>query len=257
VTENELEATRKRWNTAIKVVGMLILGFVVAPFIYVAIQGLIGLVLAAGVCLGINYYIPVMADKAANFRIKLIKAEAAKNPIETLQRDYNEKALQLDAFKESITKFAAATKTFKDKLDGFKDKFPKDADKFDETLSNMKQLLVLRKEKLVEAAASLDKYNSEIDRAKAIWDMGQEAAKMNKAAGMTEGDFLSKIKVETALDTVTTSMNMAFAELETSLEEEKSEKTAHNMLAGAQNKKQALVDAGTKRSNKNTVESLV
>ncbi len=224
MNESQLESKKKKWEFGIKAVCMLILGFVVAPFIYVAIQGLIGLALAAGICIGINFFVPVFADKLSNWRIKLIKAEAAKNPIETLQRDYGQKEEALNSFKESISRFKAATLNFKDKLDGFKDKFPNDTAKFDEILSNMKKLLAIRIVKYQDAEGQLEKYSSEIERAKAIWDMGQEAAKMNAAAGMSQGDFMQKIKVETALDSVTTSMNMAFADLETSLLVDKGEK---------------------------------
>jgi len=115
-------------------------------------------------------------------------------------------------------------KNFEDKLDGFTVKFPKEAPKFKENFEKMKELLNLRRKKYKDADHTLDLYNGEIDKAKAIWEMGLEAAKMNAAAGMKDDDFMAKIRVETALDSVTTSMNTAMAELETSLIEEDDEK---------------------------------
>lgn len=232
MTEIELETRRKRWEFVTKTILLLILGCVVAPFIFMAIKGMLGIVLGFSIAAGLNFFSPLIAMKVANWRIKMIKAEAAKNPIETLQLDYADKMGQLMKFKESIEKFGAACMTFKDKLDGFKTKFPDDADKFDDQLDKMQQLLALRKGKYKDATQSLKQYDNEIDRARAIWDMGQEAAKMNAAAGMTEEDFLSKIKVETALDSVTTSMNTAFSELETSLEAEKDEKGMLKLTEG-------------------------
>lgn len=233
MTTIDLDKTRHRWNLGIKVLLFLGLGFIVAPFIYTAIQGLIGLVVAAAVVLGVNFFVPVVADRAANLRINLIKSAAAKDPIPTLQRDYARRESALNDFKESIKTFAAAYLTFKDKLDQFKTDYPADAAKYDEMLTKMKQLLEVRKAKYVEAAASLNKYSSEIDRAKAIWDMGQEAAKMSNAAGMTNGDFMDKLRVETALDSVTMSMNTAFADLEDSLLEDKSEKSMLKLGVGS------------------------
>ena len=224
MTDTELESKRKKWNLAVKVIGLLVLGFVVAPFIFTAIQGLIGLAIAAGICLVGNYYLPVLADKMANWRIQLIKAEAAKNPIETLQNDYADRQDKLVKFKESIEKFSASTMDFEDKLDGFKKDYPDDAPKFDKQLQQMKDLLEVRKDKYKDAVASLKLFAGVIKRADAIWQMTQAAITAGKAAGMTDQDFMSKLKTDTALDSVTTSMNVAFSDLELSLAEEKDQK---------------------------------
>lgn len=224
MTEQELEKRKQRIMKIGKVGLLALVGFVVAPFIFLAIKGLIGLVVAAGIGLLLINITPVLMEKFANWRLKAIKAEAAKNPIETLQRDFGQRQDALQRFREAITTFSAATMTFGDKLDGFKEQFPKDATKFEQQLAKMKKLLDIRRLRYKEAEDALEQYAAEIDRAKAIWAMGLEAAKMNKAAGMTEEDFLAKIKVETALDSVQTSMNTAFAELETSLLEAKVEK---------------------------------
>jgi hypothetical protein len=51
--------------------------------------------------------------------------------------------------------------------------------------------------------------------------MAKAAARMNNASGIVnEEDFLQKIQKETALDSVTRGMEMAFADLETSLLDE-------------------------------------
>lgn len=224
MNENELESKRKKWNLGIKVIGLLLLGFVVAPFIYTAITGLVGLGVAAGICLVANFYLPVLADKMANWRIQLIKAEAAKNPIETLQNEYADRQDRLVKFKDSIEKFSASTMDFEDKLSGFKKNYPEDAPKFDKQLKQMEDLLQVRKDKYKDAMAQLKLFAGVIQRASAIWDMTQTAISAGKAAGMTDQDFMSKLKTDTALDSVTTSMNVAFSDLELSLAEEKEQK---------------------------------
>jgi hypothetical protein len=47
---------------------------------------------------------------------------------------------------------------------------------------------------------------------------------------MKDDDFMAKIRVETALDSVTSSLNTAMAELETSLIEEEDEKKMSPLL---------------------------
>ncbi len=214
------EQRKERLEKVLKVVMLLIVGFVVAPFIFVAIKGLIGLAVAAVVGVLLSQFAPVLAALIANWRLKAIKAEAARNPIETLQNDYGRRVEALQQFKEAIESFSTEVYTFSDKLAGFKAQYPDEADRYDDALSKMKQLLTLRAKKYKEAKANLVDYDEEIKKAKAIWEMGLAAAKMNKAAGVGNDDFLAKIMKDTALDSVQRSMNSAFADLEISLLDE-------------------------------------
>ncbi len=218
----DLEKKRARIEMLVKIVGLCVAAFFVAPFVFIVIKGLIGMVIAAAVGGAMIFFTPVVARMAANWRLKAIKAEAARNPIETLQNDYGKRQQGLRDFANRISDFATAVGSFEDKLGDFKREHPEDAPKFDEQLGKMKLVLVNRKAKFKEAQTELNAYEKEIQRANAIWEMGQAAAAMTSAAGMTEDDFLQKISTETALDSVQKSMNRAFADLEVSLLEEQS-----------------------------------
>lgn len=215
-----LEQRREKLERILKFGILLVVGFGVAPFIFIAIKGLIGLIVAGVVGVLAVQFTPVLAAMIANWRLKMLKDEAARNPVETLQNDYGTRTVALKAFRDSIQGFSAAVKDFQDKLKGFKVQYPDDADAYDDQLDKMKKLLKLRMDKYEDAKDNLADYAKEIDKVKAIWAMGQEAVKMNKAAGMTDGDFLSKIMKETAIDSVQRSMNSAFADLEISLLDE-------------------------------------
>src|SRR6187399_3421311 len=78
----------KRWGLFAKYAALLVTGFIVAPYIWVAIGGLIGLIAAAGV-FGITWMTKDwLYMKAGNMRLSLIKREAATNPVETLQAEH-------------------------------------------------------------------------------------------------------------------------------------------------------------------------
>lgn len=220
MNEMELQRRRRRIVRGAQIALALVAGFVVAPVIFVAIKGAVGIAIAGALGIGVVNLAPVAGDKLANWRLRALKAEAGKNPIETLQRDYQQRQESLLHFRNAINAFSAAVQDFESKMDGFKAQFPKDAPKFEAQLVTMHKLLDVRRYRYREAKEALAEYESEITRADAIWKMGQEAAKMNAAAGMSDEDFVQKIKVETALDAVTNSMNTAFAELETSLIDE-------------------------------------
>jgi hypothetical protein len=218
----DIEKKRKFVINFAKVGGLCLAGFFVSPFIYVAIGGLIGMVIAYSIGAGIIFFTPVIASFLGTLRIKMLKADAAKNPVETLQKDYMRRQQALSNFETAISNFIAEKESFAEKLDGFKIQYPAEAPKFALQLSKMNQLLAVRKQKYQDAKHSLELYDAEIHKASAIWDMGQAAAQMTKAAGMSDADFFAKIQVETALDSVQKNMNTAFADLEVSLMTEKS-----------------------------------
>jgi hypothetical protein len=220
----DLTLKKKKIKKIALIIGALIGCIIIAPIIGMLIQGMVGLVVAGIVALITIQLAPWFADVIANWRLKLIKHEASKNPVETLQNDFIKRQAALASFAEAITNFATAIKNFNDKLAGFKKQWTdEEATKFTEQLDKMKQLLELRRRKYSEAEQALQEYSIQIKKAESIWIMGQEAAKMTAAAGMTDEDFLQKLKVDTALDSVSSTMNRAFAELETSLMEEKKE----------------------------------
>lgn len=241
MTNIELENKRKRIDMAVKGAMLLATGFVAAPVVLVAVPGLLGLLATAAIAVMAANVAPVFSAKIANWRLKALKAEAFKNPVETLQNDYKKRESALGEFRNSINTFSSKVKSFADKVATFKVQYPEEVEKFKKQLEKMEQLLALRRRRYAEAKDQLERYQEEIVKAGAIWDMGQAAAEMSQAAGMTEGDWEAKIMVETALSSVTENMNKAFAELETSLIDEESEassvdrKTTANLKNGFDN----------------------
>jgi hypothetical protein len=156
----------------------------------------------------------------ANWKLKAIKAEAARNPVETLQGVYAERMAKKREFKQQITNFRSKVDGFADKVAGFREQFPKDAPKFEQQLGTMHALLSRRELKYKAVKAELEKFDLVIQRADALWKMGLAAAEMNAAAGAFDGDqMMQRIKTETALESVTDSVNLAFSELESDLME--------------------------------------
>ena len=186
------EQRRKRIEFAVKAVGAGIIGLVAAPFIITAAWGVAGIIVIGAVSIITINFIPVFASMVANWRLKALKAEASRNPVETLQNDYVKRQEALVEFKDAIKTFVMEVQTFSDKLSEFVKQYPDDADKFRSQLDKMKQLLKLREKKYKQAQQGLEAYHLEIQKAGAIWDMGQAAARMNEAAGLTEEDFFSK-----------------------------------------------------------------
>lgn len=215
----DLELKRQRIEAVVKIVAMLVTGFLVAPFIFVAIQGLIGLVIAAVIGATIINFAPWMAMKFANWRLKALKAEAAANPIETLENQYREREKGLTDFRDNILQFHAEVQNFWTALEEQSQNHPELKNKFMEQYNKMRNLLEIRSQKYKLAQKKLKDFSDLIDQKRSEWELAQAAARMTKAAGVGE-EFMNKLMMDTAVNSVQTSLNTAFAELEVSLLDE-------------------------------------
>jgi hypothetical protein len=212
----------KKWAT---VLGIGVVGLLVAPIIFLTIQGIIGLAIAAAVGFTLVTLAPWFALKVANWKYRLIDAEkvahikgvtaaAEMNPIETLTALIIAKRQAYEVFKASVTQAVTARSNFKDKVAKFKEKYPARAAEFEAQLARMTDLVERKKKALAEAQTSLEDGDNKLEEMKAYYEMSKDAIEANRAAGMDTGDAFEKLKADTACDAVFESMNMAFAQLE-------------------------------------------
>ena len=227
--------TMIKWGLTIAAVA------VIAPVVFLIVKGMVGLAIAGVIGLvGINAA-PVLAAKAANMKNRALDAErveniekvstaAAVNPIETLIIQSQEKRQASDSFRSAITMFRTEVKNFADQIVQFGKDYPDDVARFQLQLDAMNKLLKFREDRYKLLQKELDNFDEAIKRAQAMWKMSQAAQKMNKLAGMELGDPFEKIKADSAINSVMTSMNKAFAEMETALLDNKEVQQATLMV---------------------------
>ena len=220
MSELSNEDRKKRIENIVKVVGLLVAGFIVAPFIFTAIQGLIGLAVAAGVGLSIIYMTPVIAMKMANWRIKLITSEATKNPIPSLQNEYNRQSAVLADKMARLKEFATEVKSFAGEVVGFSKRYPEKAATYKEQQTKMELLLESRMKKWQEAKQKLDEFDLCIQETEAEWKLSQSALAVNRKSGESDEEFFAKLSTKAALDSVKKSMASAMTELDMCMMEE-------------------------------------
>lgn len=221
---------RQRIETIAKITGLLVVSFLVAPIILTTIKGLIGLIVAGAFgFIGINM-LPWFGYKVANWRLKALKHEASKNPIEVLENQYIEKEKGMFSFREDIRVFRAEISNFEAIIKEHKRDYPEDNAKFDEQYNKMVLLYQSRCDKYKQVQANLAEFTDLIKRKKSEWKVAEAAARMQKASGIGE-DAISKIMADTAIETIQTSLNSAFAELEVSLLDEQGKKSHNNRVA--------------------------
>lgn len=211
------EQRAKRIEKYIKLGGFIFLGLIVAPIVGMAVYGLLGLLLAAGIIFTSLAFLPWAGDKLANWKLQSIKAEARKSPVETLQNEFLRRSELLVERKAKVEAFLGMVISFRTKTEAFAVRFPKESPKFQSVLLMQEQKAELKKNSWRRAKADLVRFESEIEKAQAIWEMTCAAADVDAAGGGNEEEFYAKIKTETALDAITLAMDESFAALEMDL----------------------------------------
>ena len=236
------EQRKQRIETIAKVVGLLGVCFVlgtttIAATVMTGIGVLGALILASAGVFTVWKFIPWFAMMIGNARLKAIKAEAMKNPVETLQNQLVKKREALQVFKEQIRIFIGQVMSFETQVKQYVKEGLEDAQVYVEQLGKMKQLQALRQAKMKQVEEQLNEFEESIERTDRKWKMALAAQAMNEAAGEIAGDVFDKICIETSVNAVQDKLNESMADLEMALMDEENkreleaEKNAKRQLA--------------------------
>jgi translation initiation factor 2B subunit (eIF-2B alpha/beta/delta family) len=192
-------------------------GFLVAPYIWVAIGGLIGLIAAVGV-FGITWMTKDwLYMKAGNLRLSLIKAEAAENPVETLQSEHLKQSEQLEERRKGLESMNGACRTLDQAIDSLERDFP-DSPELPQMRADQGELLALlesRKQDWQDSFISLGQFGNEIKRVGKLWEVSLAAAKARQQSGLSQDEWMSKLKTQTSIDSIRTHLNTQLSALST------------------------------------------
>ena len=210
----ELVEKIKKYRWVLLGLGAVILAGEFAGLIISGIAAL-GALAAAGITAAVGvYYYPTALLRLANWRLKTLKAEAMKNPVETMQTIYTANMKTIAEKDQKIANFKGRLASFKDKIDEKAQRYPQDMKKFQDVINNVLQPILadqLKKQKAAKLAAK--QYAEQIDRGNTIWQMALEMHGLQELAGDIAQDVYQKIMKEVAFDSITNSFNTAVAEL--------------------------------------------
>lgn len=195
-------------------VGAAILGVAGFAALFL-IKSIVALAIVTVGSIALWNFLPVFAQWSAQMKLKGIKYNSSKNPVEDLQLIYMKKHGEIDAAANAITAFATETKEYKAKLEEFAARRPEKADSFRTTYNAMHKVLTIQTDKLKQSKAKLEEFEQVIIEAEDIWQMTQAALKANKAMGKFDNpDPMDAIRQRTAYDSIMSSLNQVTAELE-------------------------------------------
>lgn len=213
--EERKKRIARRWKIGLT----LLIGVVAAPFVVAGIVGLAGLIVIWLVGTVAIQFAPVVSMKIANWKMKAIKAEAEKNPIETMENIYKDKSEAIQAGDEKIVAFEGRYRTYLDQLEGFKQSHPNKAERFIAIGRTMGMGLKRMKTKQRNAKIEQKAYWDKIQEAKAIFSMALAAQAVSELSADAEQQVFQQIKEQVAFDAVNTAFNSAVAELSLDVED--------------------------------------
>jgi hypothetical protein len=215
------DARRKRIETIAKWGAAFVGAVVIAPFVFLAIQGIVGLVIAFIIGVLVINFAPVFGTWVANKRLQMLKAVVEANPIETMQNLYRDKSGELQHADENIRDFEMEIGNYDDQLEGFKRDYPTDADSYQTVSDKMHEALVGMKREQSQARRDLAAFDKQITKAQAIYKMALAAQKVLVLSKSAESQVFAKIKEQVAFDSVRSQLNRSFASLNLALERRK------------------------------------
>ncbi len=214
-SSDSVDPRAKRWGLVAKYASLLLVGFVVAPYIFTAITGLVGLIAAGGIMLTTWMIAPVVEMKARNMRLSFIKHEAAVSPVPTLQNEHARQTEELNQRKIGIETLVGANRTVAETISKLEREFP-DSPELPQLRSDYADLCDYQN--TVEADwqatyVTLGEFAQEIRRASRLWDAALAIAKARGLSSLSQEEWMAKMKTETSFDAIRNKLNTGLAGL--------------------------------------------
>lgn len=186
---------------------------VIAPFVFLAVKGIVGLALALAIGVATIQLAPVFSMKMANWKMKGIVDEAEKNPIETMQNIYIERSQELESAVQVTIEWETELANFDDEIAGFKKDYPEEAPRYQEISRVGHEGLQAAKNEVEQRREDLAVFDKDIKKAKAIYKMALATQKVSGFDKAAEQKVFQDIKQQVAFDSVRTNLNRSFAQM--------------------------------------------
>lgn len=227
----QVPALAEKHGAKVKIALAAVAAIVAAPFVLMGIGGLIGGTIIVAGAYAVMHFAPVYAKRVQNMKqemlykeanryLESLKAEARKNPIETMQNVWLEQGRKLKSEFDKIGKFAQKVSKYGQQLNGLKQQFPGETATFDKVFQDMNMLLQKRRTKWQDSKGKHELAAKEIEKCQAFWEMGLATQDLRESAADVEQEFMQKIRKETAIDAVMDQLASSMADLDQLMMEE-------------------------------------
>lgn len=214
---DDVTQKREKLFKNLRIGGVGLLAALLLPLVFFLSMLAVGAMAAAWIAvvggLALNYSIDPLSRKLANWRIKEIKAEARKNPIETMENEALDMAGRIEKFKEALTTRKAQGAAWVAEIDELRKDDPEGAAVYDKEIEDYHTEMTTRDAELAQAVIDLEEFHEVIKKAARRWKVAQLSDEF-RAANMSEREqYMRKIVIDEALTAVKDRAHEATARL--------------------------------------------
>lgn len=214
---DDVTEKREKLFKKLRIGGAVIAVALLVPILFFFAFMAAGLVAAGATAtiggLALVYSIDPITRKLANWRIKEIKAEARKNPIETMENEALDMAARNEAYKEALTKRKAQGASWLSEIEELRRDDPEGAAIYDKEIEDYHAEMAARDEELAEAIVGLEEFREVIKVASRRWKVAQHSEQFRAASLSEQDQLMRKIVIDEALTAVKDRAHEATARL--------------------------------------------
>lgn len=201
----------KRYTNIAKYGGLGIIAIVLVPLLFsisfailttmaITAAAFVAALVTAVIGMAVVNYLPVLAMKFANWKLKGLKAEARANPIETAQNQLLQWSRNLDDYKDETAERIAQYNALREETLEIAKTDPEGAATFQSRLDSFEQEIKDREENIRTMVNQLDEATAKVQKAAKLWKLEQQFV---KSLSPTEAKAsLDRIVLNEALDEV-------------------------------------------------------
>lgn len=213
------DTKRVPWLRVLTVVTGLASLALMAPMLWLAAAGGVGLLVLGGlvlVGLAAVQALPLLGQKLENALLAARKAEARRNPIEQLQNEVMRRAERLKAFRCALVTVASQIENIRQLMQETRQRDRlHDLGKQERALARLQQFHNINLNRLSQAQAALEDFRSTVERKQSEWRIALAIGEANDMLdpNATE-NLMQDLLTDTALRSVQERFNHVFAELD-------------------------------------------
>ena len=153
--------------------------------------------------------------------LKLAKANAKRNPVETLQLEFISRKEAFDKAGTKVVAINARCSSLREKLDEYKEKHGQSDESLEKMYTKLSDLADRLKVSLRQTNEGLEKFEDFVERQADRWEIAKDTGELATLLRETQGgDVTDKFLANTAIESIRNEMNLSFSAIDQILEGE-------------------------------------
>ena len=166
-------------------------------------------------------FMPTISRSLKTAALKLAKANAKRNPVETLQLELISRKEAFDAAGTKVVAINARCTSLREKLDEYKTKHGQSDESLEKMYNKLADLAGRLKVSLRQTNEGLEKFEDFVERQADRWEIAKDTGELAALLRETQGgDVTDKFLANTAIESIRNEMNLSFSAIDQILEGE-------------------------------------